>query len=87
MKIAVFKSMMLVIITLLTSFLWLRYPSYFPSVPEEQAIALARYFGSSNGEELANLEMYLVLFCSFIFSLLLVFFILKCKNLHRKQSR
>lgn len=46
--------------------LWLTNPGAFPQVPETVAIRLAELYGSRNGEELAELEIWFGLSVSFI---------------------
>lgn len=86
MKSVLYKLLVASFLTLVLSFMWLRYPYVFPRVSENQAIALAEYFGTRNGEELADLEMYLVLFCSLVFSLVLVFVVSWVRGLGGRTS-
>lgn len=72
MKAISIRSFLVIISTLIMSFIWLRYPHFFPSLSEEQAIRLVNLFNAKNGEEIADLELYLVMSCSFLISLLLL---------------
>ncbi len=62
-------------LTVLMSFVWLRYPNLFPSLTEEHAISLVDFFGAKNGEQIADLEVNLVLVLSLVFSTMLVLII------------
>lgn len=81
MKAIAVKLILVVISTLFFSFIWLRYPQFFPSLSEDQAIKLVNFFGAKNGEQIADLELYLVMTCSFVFSIALCLaYIIKAKT-------
>ncbi|NML13430.1 hypothetical protein [Azohydromonas caseinilytica] len=51
--------------TILLTRLWLANPGAFPQVPQPFALWLVELYGSQNGEELADLEMWFSLAVSF----------------------
>lgn len=52
--------------TALLTRLWLTNPGAFPAVPEPLALWLVEWYGSRNGEELADLELLFGLALSFL---------------------
>ena len=54
------------------AYLWGNHPELFFKPPEAFSVWLVELYGSSGGEELADLELLYVFACSFILSLTLV---------------
>lgn len=52
--------------TILLAHFWLLRPDLFPTVPSPLALWLVNLYGSSNGEELADLEDLFALIASFM---------------------
>lgn len=61
--------------TLIVTRLWLTHPDHFPRLPDTFWIQLIDVFGSADGEDLANLELIVVLTMSFFLTLILTLLI------------
>jgi len=75
--------------TLVLTFVWGNYPYLFFYPPESFSSWLIDIYGSSNGEELADLELLYVFVCSFFITatVALLFFLLKRALTKRSSGR
>ena len=67
--------------------LWFTYPDAFPRFPDAFWISLISVFGSTNGEDLANLELIVVFTMSLCVTLALTFLILATERHIRNNRR
>lgn len=63
------------ITTIAVTRLWLTHPDHFPRFPDTFWIRLIDVFGSADGEDLANLELIVILTISFCLTLILTLLI------------
>ncbi len=75
-----------IVATLVLSFFWGNYPHRFFYLPESLSIWLIDIYGASNGEELADLELFYVLIMSFLIVSFLTYVLLVLKRKLTKNS-
>lgn len=75
----------IIVATLMLAYVWGSYPNLFFYPPESISSWLINVYGSSNGEELADLELLYVLVCSFFIIAVLIFAFLSLKNALTKR--
>lgn len=68
------KILLVVLTTVLISFVWLRYPHLFPSPPEPFSLFIVDLFNVESQEDVADIEFFYVFFMSVIIAALLALF-------------
>ena len=77
----------LIVTPLVATRLWFAYPDSFPRLSDAMWARLISFYGSTNGEDLTNLEFIVVLAISFFATVLLTLVINGLSRLLRATNR
>ena len=75
-----YKIFLIIILSSVLSFLWLKFSSFIPKPPENIAILIVNLFNAKTQEEVANIEIIYVFFISSIVSIIIVLFAVQIKK-------
>lgn len=75
-----YKIFLIIILSSVLSFLWLKFSSFIPKPPENIAILIVNLFNAKTQKEVANIEIIYVFFISSIVSIIIVLFAVQIKK-------